>query len=77
MGPPKDRYSKTMTRKPCPICKKAAQDGFAPFCSARCADIDLGRWFSGRYAIPARPEEDETGDEPAASLPGQAGRRLL
>ena len=24
-----------------------------PFCSKRCADIDLGRWFQGVYAIPA------------------------
>ena len=32
--------------------------GFAPFCSRRCADIDLGRWLKGGYAIPGRPEDD-------------------
>ena len=37
----------------CPICKKRdATEAFKPFCSKRCADIDLGRWFNGNYAIP-------------------------
>lgn len=45
----------------CPICKdREATEEFRPFCSKRCADIDLGRWFTGRYAIPGRPA---TGDE--------------
>ncbi|MEL6686436.1 MAG: DNA gyrase inhibitor YacG [Pseudomonadota bacterium] len=36
----------------CPICrKKEATADFKPFCSKRCADIDLGRWFNGGYAI--------------------------
>ena len=39
--------------KGCPICKKPAQKGYSPFCSKRCADIDLGRWLDGSYAIPA------------------------
>lgn len=37
----------------CPICKKAAEQKFKPFCSKRCADIDLARWVTGAYAIPA------------------------
>ncbi len=47
----------------CPICGKAAVAEFQPFCSARCTDVDLNRWFSGVYAIPtAEPpaDEDET-----------------
>jgi endogenous inhibitor of DNA gyrase (YacG/DUF329 family) len=32
---------------------------FHPFCSKRCADIDLGRWLGGRYAIPGEPAGDE------------------
>ncbi|MDB5623288.1 MAG: hypothetical protein JWR39_1851, partial [Devosia sp.] len=32
--------------KPCPICGKPALQGFRPFCSARCADVDLNRWFT-------------------------------
>ena len=42
-----------------------------PFCSRRCADIDLGRWFQGRYAIPAVDAADDSIIEPlaAADLP--------
>lgn len=40
--------------KPCPICQAVIKDvDFTPFCSKRCADIDLGRWLKGSYAIPA------------------------
>jgi uncharacterized protein len=49
-----------MTRALCPICKKPAQPAFRPFCSKRCADVDLQRWFSGGYAIPgSEPAEEE------------------
>jgi hypothetical protein len=41
----------------CPICGKPAQGAFMPFCSKRCADIDLGRWLKGGYAIPGGPSE--------------------
>ena len=47
--------------RPCPICGKPSVQRFKPFCSSRCADIDLGRWLTDRYAIPT--EEDETEDE--------------
>lgn len=49
----------------CPICGKPADLKYRPFCSKRCADIDLGRWFTERYRIPAGPAEDE--DEVADS----------
>jgi endogenous inhibitor of DNA gyrase (YacG/DUF329 family) len=49
------------TTKPCPICGKPPVEKFRPFCSARCADIDLNRWFTGAYAIPAEPIGDEEG----------------
>lgn len=48
--------------KPCPVCGKPAQDKLRPFCSKRCADVDLHRWLSGRYAIPAERREDDEGD---------------
>jgi endogenous inhibitor of DNA gyrase (YacG/DUF329 family) len=48
---------------PCPICGKPSQPHLLPFCSRRCADIDLGRWLKGGYAIPGRPQE-EAGDSP-------------
>jgi uncharacterized protein len=45
----------------CPICKSAVREGrpqnpSAPFCSARCRTIDLGRWLDGAYRIPVRDE---------------------
>ena len=50
----------------CPICNKPAAEPFKPFCSRRCADVDLGRWLKGGYAIPGRPAE-EAGDSPDAA----------
>jgi len=47
------------TPKPCPICGKPAADATRPFCSPRCRDVDLNRWLSGRYVIPAKDEEDD------------------
>ncbi len=44
----------------CPICKKLEADQkFRPFCSLRCADIDLHRWIGGHYAIPAVESADD------------------
>ena len=43
----------------CPGCGKPVVHAFRPFCSKRCADVDLNRWFNGAYAIPAAPDEDE------------------
>jgi endogenous inhibitor of DNA gyrase (YacG/DUF329 family) len=48
--------------KPCPICGKPSTEENRPFCSARCRDVDLNRWLSGSYAIPARPDEDDGED---------------
>lgn len=51
----------------CPICKtRETVRDYRPFCSRRCADIDLQRWFTGAYAIPAEPAEDgeESAPEP-------------
>ena len=50
--------------KPCPVCGKPAADGFRPFCSARCRDVDLNRWLSGVYSIPGKEETDEDGERP-------------
>lgn len=47
----------------CPICSKAPPDAaFRPFCSRRCADVDLQRWFTGRYAIPVVEEPEKPAD---------------
>lgn len=42
----------------CPICDKPTETAFRPFCSKRCADLDLAKWFNGGYAIPAEDPED-------------------
>jgi uncharacterized protein len=44
---------------PCPICGRPRVGKYTPFCSARCADVDLYRWLNGKYAIPASEEPDE------------------
>ena len=36
----------------CPLCGKARTDQYKPFCSKRCADIDLGRWLNESYVVP-------------------------
>jgi endogenous inhibitor of DNA gyrase (YacG/DUF329 family) len=50
--------------RPCPICGRPSFERFRPFCSRRCADIDLGRWLSGGYTIAT-----DEGDEPDAVEP--------
>lgn len=48
----------------CPICGKPAVRASHPFCSDRCSSIDLNRWLSGAYAIPAvEADDDPTGGE--------------
>jgi endogenous inhibitor of DNA gyrase (YacG/DUF329 family) len=41
----------------CPICGRPREAKFRPFCSKRCADLDLARWFRGSYAIPVVENE--------------------
>jgi len=45
--------------KRCPICGRPAAPETHPFCSERCREVDLGRWLSGTYVIPARDGEDD------------------
>lgn len=59
----------------CPICGKPAVHAVRPFCSARCADIDLGRWVSGAYVIAGgQTDADEDGDEGFAREAGLSDR---
>ena len=55
-----------MSSAKCPICKKPADSHFRPFCSKRCADVDLQRWFTGAYAIPAAEDGDDDKVDPFA-----------
>lgn len=61
-----DRPIPLRPKRPCPICGKPSVHRYAPFCSLRCADIDLHRWLGGRYAIPAE-EANEDDEAPAPS----------
>ena len=49
----------------CPICGRDTVAATRPFCSRRCADVDLGRWFSGQYRIPSERPEGDDDDEPS------------
>ena len=53
----------------CPICKRPADPKYRPFCSKRCADVDLAKWLNGAYAVPV--EEDEAWDEDTVPRGGE------
>ena len=54
----------------CPICGKPVLAAYRPFCSRRCADVDLARWLNGAYAIPSEdPEDIEAASEAMAEVP--------
>jgi endogenous inhibitor of DNA gyrase (YacG/DUF329 family) len=51
-----------MSEAKCPICGKPAVKEHRPFCSARCADVDLHRWLSGQYAVPSGEDAEDLGE---------------
>jgi endogenous inhibitor of DNA gyrase (YacG/DUF329 family) len=54
-------------RRGCPVCGAPQIDRFRPFCSLRCADVDLGRWLGGGYRVPT--DEPAEASEPQKSEP--------
>jgi len=47
----------------CPTCRRHPADPkYKPFCSKRCADVDLQRWFTGGYVIPDSVDDVSSGD---------------
>ncbi len=63
-----DSLPKVATGAKCPVCGAVADAAARPFCSVRCADVDLIRWLGGRYAIPGGQQDaDEDGDETLAA----------
>jgi uncharacterized protein len=57
---PKDAQPASEDDPLCAICGRHPQTRmYRPFCSKRCADVDLHRWLGGVYAIPSKPEEEE------------------
>jgi len=53
----------------CPICGKLRDAKLRPFCSKRCADLDLAHWLHGNYVIPAVSEDFQEDIDPPAELP--------
>ena len=58
----KPRPKKVSGSGQCPICNKPTVTDYRPFCSKRCAHLDLAKWFNEEYTIPVR-EEDLRDDE--------------
>lgn len=58
----------------CPICSKPADPKYRPFCSRRCADLDLGRWLRGDYVLPDREGDS---DDLSSDRDGSRDRGLL
>ncbi len=58
----------------CPICQSDTDPKYRPFCSKRCADVDLARWFNGGYAVPSERLEDaeQAADEIEAQIEAEA-----
>ena len=77
MSKPSAEPSMTASRV-CPICNRPLSEEtqavrFRPFCSRRCADVDLGRWLKGAYTIPAVESAEET---EAEATPAEGGGRV-
>lgn len=50
----------SISRPPaCPICRKPAVHAYRPFCSKRCADVDLNRWLGETYRVPLNDPDDD------------------
>ncbi|WP_425408645.1 DNA gyrase inhibitor YacG [Hyphococcus sp.] len=58
-SPSNDNAARPQKTMQCPICNKGSVSDYAPFCSKRCADVDLHRWLSGGYAIPAQEDDSD------------------
>lgn len=52
---PDDSFPRPPRGATCPICGNPRAREWRPFCSRRCADVDLGRWLGGRYVVPSEP----------------------
>jgi endogenous inhibitor of DNA gyrase (YacG/DUF329 family) len=57
----RQKAGRTGKQRRCPICGKPVQEATLPFCSRRCRDVDLNRWLSGTYVVPAS-EDDGDGE---------------
>lgn len=70
-----DEPSRAKSGARCPICTAPTELAFRPFCSRRCADVDLSRWLRGAYAVPSHADTDEDGDDSSIAATGGERRR--
>jgi uncharacterized protein len=61
--PSAERPNPRKNEQSCPICGKPRSERYDPFCSKRCADVDLHRWLKGSYVIPGSSARWEGGDK--------------
>lgn len=61
---------------PCPVCGKPRSQDYRPFCSKRCADVDLGRWLKGTYVIPGNADADEDGEGKGDRVDDPSGDKI-
>ena len=66
-----DKVTHLRQPKPCPICSKPSVQAYHPYCSVRCADVDLNRWLKGTYVIPGKPADDADESEGLFDLDDQ------
>ena len=69
---PADNVVRLKPTRPCPICGKPSAQASHPFCSTRCADIDLNRWLKGAYVIPGRSLSEAAANEEDSDEPPSA-----
>jgi uncharacterized protein len=62
-SPPANDNGTIKANPGCAICGRPRVERYSPFCSKRCADVDLYRWLNGKYALPATDEPDEESAE--------------
>ncbi len=60
---PSPAEKRTEAKKACPICGRPRDAKYDPFCSRRCADVDLHRWLKGTYVIPGAERPSVEGDK--------------
>jgi endogenous inhibitor of DNA gyrase (YacG/DUF329 family) len=59
----------------CPICSAESTPKYRPFCSRRCADVDLAKWMNGSYAVPSQDPEDIEAAIDAAEAAGETAQK--
>ncbi len=63
---PAIRNAKPTPAARCPICNRPSAPASRPFCSPRCAEVDLGRWLTGHYVVPGPPAELDDDSPPTS-----------